>query len=88
MILGPTYVAGQTLVFVFCAGQDDGDLAGEELSVVRLSTTDHYLGWFRFTGTLNLYRDGRSTRMAHSRRVRNSTVFLIVHGEFPVSLGR
>ncbi|XP_061490084.1 uncharacterized protein LOC133388035 [Rhineura floridana] len=85
VLSGPTHAAGHTLDLVFCAGWDDGDLGVEELSVVPLSWTDHYLVGFRLTGTQNLCRGGGPIRMVRPRRLMDPDGFLMALGDFPVT---
>ena len=75
VVSGPTNLAGHTLDFVFHAGQDDGDLGVEELSVVLLSWTDHHLVGLRLPGTRSLCRGGTPIKIIHHQEADGSKCF-------------
>ena len=57
----------------------------EELSIVPLSWTDHYLVGFSFADTQNLCRGGRPIKLVHPKRLIDTNGFLMALGDFPVA---
>lgn len=75
VVANATHCTGYILDLMFCSGLQECDQREEELTVVPLIWTDHYLLGFRLRGIPKLHRGGNLFRRSTVRARYIQTAF-------------